>query len=60
MSFRPLYRSRTSVSGSFTGIRVSSSAFTPVKMAVFAPIPSASDRMTTAVHPLARSSTRTA
>ncbi len=60
MSFRPLYRRRTRVSGSLTGICVSSRPLMALKMAVFAPMPSASDSRTTAVQPLAPSSMRTA
>ena len=60
MSLRPNNRSRTSVSGSLTGSLVSRSPLTALKSAVLAPIPSASDRTTTAVHPLACSSMRTA
>src|SRR3954462_1553715 len=60
MSLRPPQRSRTRVPGDATGISVSSSALTPLKIAVLAPMPSASERTTTAVHPLACSSMRVA
>ncbi len=60
MSLRPAHRSRTSVSGSLTGIFVSSIALTALNSAVLAPIPRARDSTTTAVHPLACDSMRTA
>src|SRR3954462_3603540 len=60
MSLRPAHRRRTSESGSFTGTLVSSIALTALKMAALAPIPSPSDRTTTAVHPLLLSSMRAA
>ena len=41
------------MSGSLTGIFVSSRPLTALKSAVLAPMPSASDRTTTAVQPLA-------
>src|SRR5258708_17416804 len=60
MSLRPTQRKRTRVSGDVTGTLVRSSASTALKSAAFAPIPSASERTTTAVQPFAFSSTRTA
>src|SRR6185503_17717120 len=53
MSLRPTCRKRTSESGSLTGIFVMSIPLSTLKIAVLAPMPRASDRTTTAVHPLA-------
>jgi len=60
MSFLPLQRSRTSVSGSRTGIFVSSMPFTALNSAALAPMPRPSERTTTAVHALAWDSIRAA
>jgi hypothetical protein len=61
ISFGPAQRNRTSESGSLTpGNRLSSNPFAALKSAVFAPMPSASERMTTSVQPFAWNKTRTA
>src|SRR6188474_2105184 len=60
MSFLPLHRSRTRLSGSCTGILFSSRPLMALKSAVLAPMPRASEMTTTVVQPLAWSSTRAA
>src|SRR5688500_5552699 len=59
MSFLPAYRKRTRVAGTETASSFKSKPLTALKSAALAPMPSARDRMTTTVHPLARSRTRT-
>ena len=53
MSLRPVWRNRTSESGSLTGTCFNNRPLTALKIAVFAPMPNANDRRTTVVHPLA-------
>ena len=60
MSFLPVQRSRTSESGSRAGIFVSSIPLTALKSAALAPMPSPSDRTTTAVQPFTCISIRAA
>ncbi len=60
MSLRPAHLNRTSVSGSLTLSFVSNNPLIALNSAVFAPIPSASERTTTTVQPLACNSMRMA
>src|SRR5262249_43773853 len=59
MSFLPAHFSRTSEPGSRTWSFLRKRPLTALKSAVLAPMPSASDRTTTDVQPLSRSSART-
>ena len=58
MSLRPAVRRRTSESGSWTESGRNSIPLTAETIAVFAPMPTASESTTTAVHPLACINTR--
>ena len=60
MLLGPTCRKRTSVSGSSTGSGRSSNPLVALKSAVLAPIPSASESTTIALHVFPCSSTRTA